>query len=519
MDHEIATVVRDDSPAAGGRWRAFAIFAGDVLDVAVEHAVGAAVEHARPERWAFVRWTDERGPHVRLALDGCGSGDGLRAVMEDALDAAPATPAREPLLAVPASWRGGSHHGVEPIELEPGEEPAHPVHEVSSRVVVDALAHLPDGRARAAHALNLMAATTGPVAESFWRDVAAGWTGDGERGRRLLDRLSRKADELRTDLLSSARELREDRGPLSAGLERYREACGGLDEDAMRHHAHMTANRIGVSPLEEALLALVLAATDPPADDRGGGGLDLRLGESVALVGGPGAEAAELLAPGRGVRLPEGGEDVARALPDGELAAQCTVRENLELRLRAAGSPAGADGLLELGGLGERAADAVADLDLGARRRLSIACGLAGDPAILLLDAPTAGLSAIDRDMVWQLLARRRDRGATTLFATSSMQDALSASDRVALVRDGTIVAVGIPAELAEEHFPLQELHARVFEEPDRALLEDLPDVSGVRIEERVDHWVIEVQTRQPDELRALLRADPDFPEIADTPG
>ena len=349
----------------------------------------------------------------------------------------------------------------------------------------------------------------------------------------------------------------------------------------------MTANRIGVSPLEEALLALVLAgegagsspalpgrallasdrAANAGADDADAGavlvpdgaagaasaglslgpgetvavlvldgaasaasaGLSLRPGETVALLGPPGAGKRALLSealarhPSASLAAPSaaGGRAAVEALgsPDEELATESTVRENLELRLRVAGSEAGADALLEHAALGERAGVLVADLEPGDHRRLAIACALAGDPELLVLDEPSAGLSAVDRETVWQLLARRRADGGATLLATTSVQDALCVCDRAALVRDGAIVAVATPAQLADEHFPPSSLHVRVSEEPDRALLEDLPEVSDVRIDERVDHWVVELRARQPQELRALLRADPEFPEIAGVPG
>ena len=197
MDQDIATPARDEAPATDERWCAYALFAGDALDGVVEHAIATAVEHARPARWAFARWTGERGPHVRLALAAGACDEELLAVLAAGVQRARSATVRRPLLAAPASWQGGDRAGVEPIDLEPGHEPAHPLHETSSSVVVDALAHLPDGHARAAHALSLMAATSAAIdAGGFWHGVASGWTGTDERGRRLLERLAAKAAEL-----------------------------------------------------------------------------------------------------------------------------------------------------------------------------------------------------------------------------------------------------------------------------------------------------------------------------------
>ncbi len=599
MEHDIATAPVGETSAVQGRWCSFALYAGGAtrLDGVVEHAVGPAVRAARPRRWGFVRWVGKRGPHVRVAFEGITAGDELRDILAAGIERACSAPERGSLLALPASWRGGEHVGFELVEVGPSDEPRDPLDEVSSAIALSALPRLPDGKARAAHALDLLAASAGAIdAEGFWDEVARRWTGSDDRGIHLRDLLAARADAIGAELLDRARELRAD-AQLADGLERYAEACAVLRTgDAARHHAHMTANRLGVTPLEEALLALVLArpastlsgntaatraasaagdtsATRAPAaagdaaaardasatretsatrasappprepalvlDEVSANGgppsaasLTVRRGETVALLGPAGSGKSALLEIAAGLRRPSRGAAgatssgdatatggrLAVGLPDDELVAESTARENLDLRLRTEGVPAGADALLEQAGLTLQAGTPAADLDAGERRRLAIASALAGDPAVLLLDEPTAGLSAVQREAVWALLGRRREAGGATLLTTSSLQEAQAVADRAALVREGALVTVASPDELASEHFEDASLHVRVGEEPDRALLEDLPEVSGVRIEERVDHWVIELQTRQPEELRELLRADPEIPEIIDAP-
>ena len=256
-------------------------------------------------------------------------------------------------------------------------------------------------------------------------------------------------------------------------------------------------------------------------------------GEVLALVGPAGAGKSTLLGIAAGLRMASGGsakvldrdpraarrdhEPAAElAIPDAELADEATVRESVEQHLRASQADAAGivDEVLEETGLHEHAATPVGDLDPGARRRVAIACAVVREPAVLLLDEPTAGLSAVERDEVWHVLGRRRERGATTVLATGSIEEAVSLADRACLVIGGRLEAVDAPEAIAGEFFPKRTLRFHVEEKPDRALLADLPDVGGVEVDERVDHWAVQIATRQPRELLALLEADPDFPEI-----
>lgn len=560
MEQKTATVRR--APLDGDRsWKSFALFAGGAgrLDAVVEHAVGPAVELAQPRRWAFVRCVDGRGPHVRLGLDVPAAPADLRAVLTAGVQRAAAVRARPSLLPPPASWRRTTTVAVELVQ-HGREDATDPLDELSSAVALSALGELGDAPARAAYTLDLMAGIAGARGEAtvdgFWKDAARRWTGCDERGRELLARLVAQAGEWSEHLVELAVRQRENR-TLAELRARYGAACAGLrDPTRVRHHAHMTANRLGVTPLEEALLALVLDAAGSqlgpalggaanvvqdangtPAgpilalhevSDPGEGGsgvrdvsLHVRRGEIVALIGPRDAGAASVLAMAAGLRRPTGGRaqtpaGAALGLPDSELAPTATVRENVELRLRAAGRPGGADALLADAGLTDHAGTLAADLPRGARRRLAIACALVGDPALLVLDGPTEGLSAVEREAVWELLARRRARGAATLLSTTAVQDALAVADRAGLMAGGRLAALGDPHELSEEHFVPASLHIRVAAEPDRALLEDLPEVEHVEIDERIDHWALGLRTRQPEELRKLLDADPQFADIVD---
>jgi len=84
----------------------------------------------------------------------------------------------------------------------------------------------------------------------------------------------------------------------------------------------------------------------------------------------------------------------------------------------------------------------------GQKQRLALACALAGDPELLFLDEPTTGLDPQSRRQLWDLLAAYKQRGRTVLITTHYMDEAQVLCDRVAIVDQGRVIALGTPVEL-----------------------------------------------------------------------
>jgi len=103
--------------------------------------------------------------------------------------------------------------------------------------------------------------------------------------------------------------------------------------------------------------------------------------------------------------------------------------------------------LLKLMGLMERGKDRVGKFSGGMKRRLSIAMAMVHDPPILFLDEPTLGLDPQARRVTWEHIARLKGR-KTILLTTHYMEEADFLSDRVAIIDEGRIVAVGTPSQL-----------------------------------------------------------------------
>jgi len=103
--------------------------------------------------------------------------------------------------------------------------------------------------------------------------------------------------------------------------------------------------------------------------------------------------------------------------------------------------------LLETMGLMERAKDQVRKFSGGMKRRLSIAMALVSDPKVLFLDEPTLGLDPQARRTIWEYIAELKGK-KTILLTTHYMEEADSLSDRIGIIDEGKVVALGTPQEL-----------------------------------------------------------------------
>ena len=110
-----------------------------------------------------------------------------------------------------------------------------------------------------------------------------------------------------------------------------------------------------------------------------------------------------------------------------------------------------ADELLEFTGLTEYRRRTVRHLSGGMKRKLMICRALLIEPQILLLDEPTAGMDAISRRQMWNLLRRLNERDITIILTTHYMEEAQALCDRVALIHRGKLQKLDTPQALIEE--------------------------------------------------------------------
>lgn len=106
--------------------------------------------------------------------------------------------------------------------------------------------------------------------------------------------------------------------------------------------------------------------------------------------------------------------------------------------------------VLQLVGLWDARDRRAGHLSGGMQRRLELACALVHEPALLVLDEPTAGIDPMLRTQVWDELARLRDEGVTILLSTQYVTEA-EYCDGVALIATGQLVALASPEEVRRQ--------------------------------------------------------------------
>ena len=137
------------------------------------------------------------------------------------------------------------------------------------------------------------------------------------------------------------------------------------------------------------------------------------------------------------------------------VAPNLTVRENLELicgihgfsREKTTGKIEELSRQFDLETVLNRRAG---KLSGGWQRRVSIAMALIGEPEILFLDEPTLGLDVLARHELWDVIRAMKGR-ITIILTTHYMEEAAALSDRIGIMKDGRLLAVGTVAELNEK--------------------------------------------------------------------
>ncbi len=92
------------------------------------------------------------------------------------------------------------------------------------------------------------------------------------------------------------------------------------------------------------------------------------------------------------------------------------------------------------------------DYSGGMIRRVSMLMALINDPKIALLDEPTVAMDPKSRRAVWDYIRELKEQGKAIILTTHYMEEAQELCDRVAIIDEGKLVALGSPAELMEKH-------------------------------------------------------------------
>ncbi|HZS04235.1 MAG TPA: ABC transporter ATP-binding protein [Blastocatellia bacterium] len=206
--------------------------------------------------------------------------------------------------------------------------------------------------------------------------------------------------------------------------------------------------------------------------------LDVRRGETLTVLGRSGTGKSVLLKLIIGLQKPDEGsieifdkditglrleelnqirKKIGFLFQQAALYDSLTVEENVAFPLRRHTDKKDDEirdrvrGLLERVGMQKDLKKMPADISGGMKKRVGLARALALDPEVMLLDEPTAGLDPITTEEIDELIeGLRRERGITSIVVTHDMQSVRRLADRVAMLRDGNIVAEGTLDELKE---------------------------------------------------------------------
>ena len=173
-------------------------------------------------------------------------------------------------------------------------------------------------------------------------------------------------------------------------------------------------------------------------------------------------------------------------------------------------------------GLADRAGERVETFSGGMQRRIELGKGLLHHPGVLLLDEPTTGLDPGARRDLWQYLHMLRDEENVSVLVTTHLMEEAERCDRLAILNEGNLVALGTPAELKSEIggdiIMLDAAHdAAALAEHIRSRFHLETTVLGnqVRIEREGGHrFVPDVVEAFPGEIQAISVSKPALEDV-----
>jgi len=215
--------------------------------------------------------------------------------------------------------------------------------------------------------------------------------------------------------------------------------------------------------------------------------LEVKEGEVVSLLGPNGAGKTTLLKIVTGILRPDRGKVMINGFNPEDLRARTfigfcpqepgliedlTGLENMLFYARLQGL----DGRKVIGKIKELLKNMGLAMDMnklvrkysgGMKKKLSLATTLIHDPKMLILDEPTTGMDPGVRRDVWKIIEEERKSNKAILLATHYMEEAEVLSDRVYIINQGEIVAVGTPEELKSRYAPLSVIEIELYKFPE----------------------------------------------------
>ena len=237
----------------------------------------------------------------------------------------------------------------------------------------------------------------------------------------------------------------------------------------------------------------------PPVEAVQGLDLEVHPGECFGLLGPNGAGKTTTIEILEGLLTPTsgdvevlgkrwgGGEEeeirqrIGISLQETRLSDKLTVRETIVLFRSFYNQGITPDEALGLVSLHEKAHARISNLSGGQKQRLAVACALVGDPLLVFLDEPTTGLDPQSRRQLWDVIRDLRDGGRTIMLTTHYMDEAERLCDRVAVVDQGKVIALGSPRDLITRLGGDQVIEFRLKEDGLQLTVESFASLPGVQ--------------------------------------
>ncbi|WP_081769273.1 ATP-binding cassette domain-containing protein [Nocardia nova] len=250
-------------------------------------------------------------------------------------------------------------------------------------------------------------------------------------------------------------------------------------------------------------------------------------GESVALLGPNGAGKTTLMDSILGISAVERGRVticgrapsdaladglVSACLQEGGLLQDLTVEKMVRYYGALAGGPAmDVTAVLERFDLARLAGSAVSVLSGGEKRRLQVALAISGNPALVMLDEPTAAMDVEARAAIWDsVLDYLNQQQRAMLFSTHLIEEAERYADRVIFLKEGRIVHDDSVAALRRDHADICIVSARMLGRATAAEIRTITGCTNITVRGRL----VECRTGEPEVVRSALGADTRFSDI-----
>lgn len=254
--------------------------------------------------------------------------------------------------------------------------------------------------------------------------------------------------------------------------------------------------------------------------------LELARGEIIGLLGPNGAGKTTTIDMVVGLQAPSAGtvrvfgldpwhdreeftRRVAVQTQEASLFESLTVAETLRLFASLHANPLSVAEVAQSTGMTEQAGVRVRKLSGGQKRRLLLAVALVGNPELIVLDEPSAGLDPAARQQLWEVIRALRGRGTTVLLTTHHMDEATELCDRVAIMVDGQVLALDTPENLVLDQASKRKVGFTVAADTNLDSLEALAEVTSVRQRPVGAGLRVTVETNDSDAVLGFIAAQP----------